>query len=427
MPSAGEPEPSSSKPSVFLSYASEDRVAATSIRDAMAAAGIDVWYDENELGGGDVWDKKIRQQIRECDYFVAIISAQTEGRHEGYFRREWRLAVERTLDMADDHAFLLPIVIDGTDQAVARVPEKFLTVQWLKVPGGAPNPGLAALCTRLVSGTMFEKPAPRRAPVARPSASSVPFPAAAPATPPVVPPVVMPAFPVQEPGQPVKFWVHVVGWAAKSGWITFKKLPRWLRAIICIWLFTALLTKGCSGDHVTTRRVSPEAVEKLKEIGERYQGSASSAKVADVGKLGAEIARELSKDVGDSSGESKPILVVPFGAPTTGTPEAKLADSTFAILYGRLAISHKESVGLSKDALPTLDTNMAAERGKTERATYVVFGGIENPGPTAALRVAVVRVSDASVIWDTSYPLAGSDPSTIATEVDSKVPAIDDN
>ena len=118
---------------------------------------------------------------------------------------------------------------------------------------------------------------------------------------------------------------------------------------------------------------------------------------------------------------------MPFSAPTTGTPEAKLADSTFAILYGRLAISHKESVGLSKDTLSTLDTSMAAERGKAERATFVVFGGIENPGPTAALRVAVVKVSDASVIWDTSYPLAGADPSTIATEVDSKVPAIDDN
>jgi hypothetical protein len=127
--------------------------------------------------------------------------------------------------------------------------------------------------------------------------------------------------------------------------------------------------------------------------------------VADVGKLGVEIAREFSKDVGDSSGESKPILVVPFSAPAAATPEAKLADSTFAILYGRLAISHKESVGLSKESLSTLDTNMAVERGKTEHATYVVFGGVENPGPTAALRVAVVKVSDASVIWDTSCPI----------------------
>jgi hypothetical protein len=101
------------KPTVFLSYASEDREAARLIGDALPAHGIEVWFDESELGGGDAWDQKIRRQIRECDYFMALVSAQTEARHEGYFRREWRLAIERSLDIADDHLFLLPVVIDA--------------------------------------------------------------------------------------------------------------------------------------------------------------------------------------------------------------------------------------------------------------------------------------------------------------------------
>src|SRR5215475_527562 len=86
-------------PSVFLSYASDDRQVAQALKEAVAATGLDVWYDESELGGGDAWDQKIRRQIRECDFFMPVISAQTEARPEGYFRREWRLAVERTLDM----------------------------------------------------------------------------------------------------------------------------------------------------------------------------------------------------------------------------------------------------------------------------------------------------------------------------------------
>src|ERR1700735_361025 len=139
-------------PTVFLSYASSDREAARVLRDALPNFGLEVWYDESELGGGDVWDQKIRKQIRECDYFMPIISAQTEARHEGYFRREWRLAVERTLDMADDHAFLLPVVIDDTSQSGARVPEKFLSIQWVRVPGGQPNAALQSLCNGLVSG-----------------------------------------------------------------------------------------------------------------------------------------------------------------------------------------------------------------------------------------------------------------------------------
>src|ERR1700730_6680390 len=108
-------------PSVFLSYASEDRPAAQAIRDALPALGLEVWYDESALNGGDAGDQKIRREIRECAFFMPLVSAQTEARHEGYFRREWRLAVERTLDMADDHPFLLPVVIDDTNEAVAPV------------------------------------------------------------------------------------------------------------------------------------------------------------------------------------------------------------------------------------------------------------------------------------------------------------------
>ena len=137
--------------SVFLSYASEDRQAARAIRDALAGLGLEVWYDESELNGGDAWDHKIRRQIRECDFFMPLISARTEARHEGYFRREWRLAVERTLDMADDHVFLLPIVIDDTGEIGACVPEKFLTVQWMRLPGGTPTSAFETLCRRLAS------------------------------------------------------------------------------------------------------------------------------------------------------------------------------------------------------------------------------------------------------------------------------------
>ena len=210
MPSADPIVPARPPPTVFLSYASEDRAAAQAIRDALPALGLEVWYDESELNGGDAWDQKIRRQIRECDYFMALISAQTEARHEGYFRREWRLAVERTLDMADDHTFLLPIVIDDTAQAGARVPERFLSVQWLRLPGGRPTPAFEALCRRLVSG---EPPVPQ--PAKRTPEQ--------PGRPPALPPPEYPAFPLEEPGQKARFWLRVVGWFFQSAWLFFKR------------------------------------------------------------------------------------------------------------------------------------------------------------------------------------------------------------
>src|SRR4051812_43142766 len=136
---------------VFLSYASQDSEAAKKICDALRAAGVEVWFDQSELGGGDAWDQKIRRQIQECALFVPVVSAATEERHEGYFRLEWDLAEQRTHLMARGVPFLLPVVIDKTSEARAVVPDRFREVQWFKLPGGEPTPDFVARVQRLIS------------------------------------------------------------------------------------------------------------------------------------------------------------------------------------------------------------------------------------------------------------------------------------
>jgi hypothetical protein len=81
---------------VFLSYASQDADAARRICDALRAAGIEVWFDKSELRGGDAWDTSIRKQIKTCALFLPVISHTTHDRVEGYFRLEWKLAVDRS-------------------------------------------------------------------------------------------------------------------------------------------------------------------------------------------------------------------------------------------------------------------------------------------------------------------------------------------
>ena len=130
------PEPVRSPGAVFLSYASQDSEAAARICEALRAAGVEVWFDKSELRGGDAWDLQIKKQIHDCALFVPIISAHTNARKEGYFRREWNLATRRLLDMANDAAFLVPVVVDETTEADARVPEEFLHAQWTRLPGG---------------------------------------------------------------------------------------------------------------------------------------------------------------------------------------------------------------------------------------------------------------------------------------------------
>ena len=72
--------PADSSRAVFLSYASQDAEAVQRIADALRAAGVEVWFDQGELVGGDAWDRKIRQQIKECALFVPVISANTQAR-----------------------------------------------------------------------------------------------------------------------------------------------------------------------------------------------------------------------------------------------------------------------------------------------------------------------------------------------------------
>jgi TolB-like protein/Tfp pilus assembly protein PilF len=155
---------------VFLSYASQDAPAARRICDALRARGLDVWFDQSALRGGDAWDASIRRQIKECALFVPVISANTDVREEGYFRLEWKLAVDRSHLMADDKAFLLPVVIDATLDANARVPERFRELQWTHLPGGEAAAEFAERVLRLLSGDA----APARPVVSARAAPAVP-------------------------------------------------------------------------------------------------------------------------------------------------------------------------------------------------------------------------------------------------------------
>jgi TolB-like protein len=144
---------------VFLSYASQDAEAAQRICDALRAAGIEVWFDQSELRGGDVWDQKIRHQIRDCALFIPIISANTQARPEGYFRLEWRLADQRTHLMGRSRAFLVPVCIDNTPDLDADVPDSFLAIQWTRLPAGETSTVFTKRVAHLLSPEAAPAPA----------------------------------------------------------------------------------------------------------------------------------------------------------------------------------------------------------------------------------------------------------------------------
>jgi TolB-like protein/tetratricopeptide (TPR) repeat protein len=163
---------------IFLSYASQDAEAAQKICEALRAAGIEVFLDQSELRGGEAWDQKIRREIRDCALFVPVISVNTASRLEGYFRLEWKLAVDRSHLMAAEKPFLLPVVIDATQESNAHVPDRFREVQWTRLPGGDTSPFVERV-RRLLSGESPQEPGIQSAPAraATAAAATIPRPA----------------------------------------------------------------------------------------------------------------------------------------------------------------------------------------------------------------------------------------------------------
>src|SRR5256886_1077494 len=83
--------------------------------------------------------------------------------------------------MAAEKAFLLPVVIDATDEVDARVPEKFHEVQWTWLRGGETSPAFVERVSRLLAFGGYMPPAGAApALTSRPMAPAVPAPPGAP-------------------------------------------------------------------------------------------------------------------------------------------------------------------------------------------------------------------------------------------------------
>jgi len=90
-------------------------------------------------------------QIKSCALFIPVISRNTHERDEGYFRLEWKLAIDRSHLITANRAFLLPVVIDETRDDDENVPDKFRELQWTRLPAGETPPAFIERVKRLLS------------------------------------------------------------------------------------------------------------------------------------------------------------------------------------------------------------------------------------------------------------------------------------
>jgi hypothetical protein len=141
------------KNGIFISYAREDLAAVQELKAGLEAAGLTVWFDHASLKPGDNFNPQIEQYItRGCGCFLAVISQNTERRHEGYFRREWNLAVERDKGIHFERQFIVPVLVDDTVEPWV-VPPRFAHLNYTRLPGGKVTPTFVKDLSRIVSGS----------------------------------------------------------------------------------------------------------------------------------------------------------------------------------------------------------------------------------------------------------------------------------
>ena len=103
------------KYTVFLSYSWNDQQTVFSFRNALAANGIDVWMDTNNVKPGDHIGSRIEEGLRRTDIYVVFLSQSATS--SPWVRREISYAVQ----LADKKKLTpIPVLLDA-----AEVPIEF--------------------------------------------------------------------------------------------------------------------------------------------------------------------------------------------------------------------------------------------------------------------------------------------------------------
>lgn len=66
-------------PPVFISYASQDRVVADRIREALELHGYECWIDHKDINPSENWRASVMSGIRESKVFVVVFSKHTNA------------------------------------------------------------------------------------------------------------------------------------------------------------------------------------------------------------------------------------------------------------------------------------------------------------------------------------------------------------
>ena len=152
-------------PKVFISHSSRDgEFVEAEVVNLLRRHGIDHWYSKDDIGGGDEWVQRIISALKQCDWFVIVLSPRSV--EAKYVRYEVSWAVDNL-----DNGRIVPVLFEECAPDKLHFALPFIQHIDFRNPGDLPKARADFLRRWGVSydgkgGTAPQRPRPHRGLVA---------------------------------------------------------------------------------------------------------------------------------------------------------------------------------------------------------------------------------------------------------------------
>jgi hypothetical protein len=109
---------------IFLSYASEDKIAVSKYYDLLKQNGLSAWMDCFDILPGQNWDLEITKALSASDIIILFLSCRSLNKR-GYLRKEISVALENLRLRMQDDIYLIVVKLEPCD-----VPAELQARQW---------------------------------------------------------------------------------------------------------------------------------------------------------------------------------------------------------------------------------------------------------------------------------------------------------
>ncbi|TFH42292.1 MAG: TIR domain-containing protein [ANME-2 cluster archaeon] len=100
---------------VFVLYVKDNCNEINKICDEFRSNNIEYWLDRDDIVPGKIWEKAIKDAIKNGAYFLACFSREYEKRNETYMNEEILVDIEVLRSKPHNSGWMIPIKLSKCD------------------------------------------------------------------------------------------------------------------------------------------------------------------------------------------------------------------------------------------------------------------------------------------------------------------------